>query len=401
MAARLYAYAFLRDFVLLYPLYALLFADTGLSTAQLSSLLAIWSITGFALEIPSGVWADAASRRALLVVGQLLCGVGFALWIIAPSYPAFALGFILWGVQGALQSGALQALVYEELERVHAAARYAHLMGRATAIGTAASALAIGLAAPVFAFGGFTAIGAASVLACIAAAAVAAGLPEHRTRRDRAVGGRRSYTAVLNAGLGEVRSKPGLRGALLLVPAVAAVWGALDEYVPLLAAETGATTSAVPLLFLLVYLGVAVGGLLGGAASRMSGRAIAALLIAAATTLSLGAVSGRSAGFVLIAVAFGAFQTVTIVVDARLQAAIDGPARSTITSLAGLATELLVLAVFAGYAVGSAVADHATLFVAFAAIYLGIAGAMLTRPDRITGNAGGTEAEIQGLRRSR
>lgn len=332
------------------------------------------------LEIPSGVWADAMSRRALLVIGPLLSAVGFGLWIVAPSYPAFAAGFILWGMQGALQSGALEALVYEELEQAGAASRYAQLMGRATAIGTAASALAIGLAAPVFAFGGFTAVGVASVLACIAAAAVAAGAPEHRTRRHHdAADGRARYAAVLKDGLRELRSKPVLRSALLLVPAVAAIWGALDEYIPLLAAETGATIDTVALLFLLVYAGAAAGGLLGGPAGHLSGRAVAALLIAAATALSLGAISGRSIGFVPIAVAFCAFQAVTVVVDARLQAAIDGAARSTITSLAGLATELLVLAVFAGYAAGSAVADHATLFVAFAAVYVAIGGALLVR----------------------
>lgn len=381
MAARLYAYAFLGEFVLLYPLYALLFADTGLSTAQLSSLFAIWSITSLTLEVPSGVLADATSRRALLVVAPLLGGVGFGLWIIAPSYQAFALGFVLWGIQGALQSGALEALIYEELERIGAASRYAHHIGRSTAIATAASALAIGLAAPVFALGGFTAVGAASVLACVAAAGVAAILPEHGTRRDRdAPDGLRSYTAVLKAGLGDVRSNPALRGALLLVPAVAAIWGALDEYIPLLAAETGVTAETVPLLFLLVYLGVTLGGLLGGPANhRLSRRSVAALLIVAAATLGLGAISSRAAGFVLIAVAFGAFQTVTIVADARLQSAIDGAARSTITSLAGFVTELLVVAVFAAYGAGSAVADHATLFVAFAAIYVAIAAALLTR----------------------
>ncbi|MDQ3850972.1 MAG: MFS transporter, partial [Actinomycetota bacterium] len=262
MAARLYAYAFLGDFVLLYPVYALLFAETGLSTAQISSLLAIWSIASFTLEVPSGVWADATSRRMLLAAGPLLSGLGFGLWVVVPSYAAFALGFVLWGAQGALQSGALQALVYEELERLGAASRYAHVMGRATAIGTGASALAIGLAAPVFAIGGFTAVGAASVLACIAGAAVAAGFPEHGSGLpghgarlpERGAGlpergssrdpytdrGFRAYAAVLTAAVAEVRAEPVLRGALLLVPAVAAIWGALDEYLPLLAAEAGA-----------------------------------------------------------------------------------------------------------------------------------------------------------------
>ena len=373
-------YAFLGDFVLLYPVYALLFADADLSTAEISSLFAIWSVTGFVLEVPSGVWADAVSRRLLLAAAPLLSGAGFALWVLTPSYPAFAAGFVLWGMQGALQSGALEALVYEELERLGAAARYARHIGRATAAGTVAAMLAIGLAAPVFAAGGFTAVGVASVLACVAAAIVALGFPEHRDGRDGEVAsGLRAYAAVIRVGVAEVKASPRLRAALLLVPAVSAIWGVLDEYVPLLAAGTGVSTEAVALLFLLVYVGVALGGVLAGRLGRLSLAALAGVLAAAAVALAAGAASGLPAGFALIAVAFAAFQAVTVVVDARLQDAIAGPARATVTSLAGLATEVLVLLSFAAYGAGSALAGHATLFVCFAAVYLVLAAGLFVR----------------------
>lgn len=369
--------------MLLYPVYALLFAHAGLSTAEISSLFAIWSVTGFILEIPSGVWADATSRRLLLVVGPLLQAVGFGLWVLVPSYPAFAAGFVLWGISGALRSGALEALVYEELERVGAAARYPRLIGRSTALGTLASTVAIGLAAPVFAIGGYVAVGAASVLACLASAAVATTFPEHRAQRDPdGDTGFRAYAAILTTGIAEVRSSAVLRGSLLLVPAVSAIWGVLDEYLPLLALDTGVSAETVPLLFLLVYVGVAVGGVLGGPASRLSRRALAGLLAGAAAALALGALSGAPSGFVLIALAFGAFQAAQVVVEARLQHEIDGSARSTVTSIASLATELLVLAAIAGYGAGSAVAGNATLFACFAAIYVVVAAAMLRAAAR-------------------
>lgn len=285
---------------------------------------------------------------------------------------------MLWGIHGALQSGALEALVYEELDRLGAASRYAHVIGRATAAGTLASTAAIGLAAPVFALGGFAAVGAGSVIACLAAAAVAATFPEHRSRTDqRDDDGRSSYMAILRSGLAEVRSDPVLRAALLLVPAVAAIWGALDEYLPLLATETGVSAETVPLLFLLVYVGVTAGGLLAGPISHLSRRALAASLAGAATALAIGALSGLPSGFVLIAVAFCTFQALQVVVEARLQDAINGPARSTVTSLAGLATELVVLGVFAGYGAGSAIASNATLFACSAAVYLLLAAALL------------------------
>ncbi len=100
----------------------MLFADTGLSPAAISSLFVVWSVTTFALELPSGLWADLFSRRLLLVASPAR-GTGFGLWAFFPSYPAFAAGFVLWGAGSALRSGTMQALVYEELERAGAARR--------------------------------------------------------------------------------------------------------------------------------------------------------------------------------------------------------------------------------------------------------------------------------------
>ena len=370
--------------MLLYPVYALLFADAGLSTAEIGSLFAIWSVTGFVLEIPSGVWADAVSRRLLLALAPLLSGAGFALWVLAPSYEAFAAGFVLWGAQGALQSGALEALVYEELQHAGAEARYPRLMGRATALGTIASGVATGLAAPVFAHGGFAAAGAASVAACLAAAAVGASLPEHRGGSPAdgregsgsdggGEGGPGAFAAVVAAGVRELRGSGTLRRAVLLVPAVVVVWGSLDEFLPLLAVEAGAAAQDVPLLALLVYAGMAAGGLLADRVSRLTGRGLGLTLAGAAALLAAGALTRTPAGFAAIALSFAAFQAVTVVADARLQAAIEGRARSTVTSVAGLLTEVATIATFALYGAGSVVASHAVLFAACAAAYLAVA----------------------------
>lgn len=344
----------------------------------MSALFALWSLTGFVLEVPSGALADATSRRALLVVAQLLTAAAFAVWVLAPSFAAFALGFALWGVAGALQSGALEALAYEELGHAGAAERYAEVMGRATGLGTLSATLAIGLAAPALALGGFALVGAVSVAACLGAAAVAATLPEHRERRARGGGERAKW---VRPAVAEVRARPAVRAAVLLVAAVAAVWGSLEEYTPLLAAGTGVGDAAVPLLVLVVCLGVSAGGALGGRAARLTNAGVAVLLAGGAVALAAGALTKEPAGFALVAAAFAAFQAATIAADARLQHAIAGDARATVTSLASLATEAVVLAVFAAYAAGSAVASHATLFAVLAAPYLVVAG-LLARPAR-------------------
>ncbi len=406
LTATIYAYAFFDELILLYPVYTLLLADNGLSVAEISSLFILWSLTSIVLEVPSGALADAVSRRRVLAVAPLLAAVGFAMWPVTSSYWVFALGFVLWGVQGALQSGAFEALVYEELDRLGAADRYARIMGRSRAWGVAAVIVALTAGGPVLALGGYAAVGVASVLACVVTAAVALALPEHRRRRSAALVGSPSagepvatsagvgpaaaatgvlpvtappddevelgYLATLRAGLAEARHSRSVRWALVVVPAVTAIWGSLEEYVPLLAVETGVPNHLAPFMLLLVWGGVTIGGLLAGVGQRMNPTTLAGALALGALAMAAGALSGVPAGFVLIAVAFCVFQVVSVVADARLQERITGPSRATVTSLAGLGTELAAVAVYGAYAAASAM-SHSTVFALFAGVYVVIA----------------------------
>ncbi|WP_419665751.1 MFS transporter [Streptomyces sp. 2-1] len=394
LSATLYGYAFLDDFVLLYPVYALLFSDTGLTVWQISSLFCLWSLTGVLLEIPSGAWADAVSRRLLLWFGPLLTAAGFTLWVLAPSYWAFAIGFVLWGAKGALGSGALEALVYEELDRLGATDRYAAVMGRARAAGLVAVMAAIPLAGPVYAFGGYPAVGLASVLACLLTAATATRFPEHREPADGpgeglgegpedAPGG--GWTRTLRAGLAEARGDRSVRGALLLVPAVTAVWGALDEYTPLLVRDTGVAESAVPNWLLLIWAGATVGGLLAGVGRRLGTGGFAGLLAVSAVALAAGAWVRTPAGIGLVALSFCGFQLASVLADARLQDRIGGTGRATLTSVAGVGTDLTIIAVYGAYGVIGSATTHGAAFALFAMPYLVTAALLAAVGKRAVG----------------
>jgi MFS family permease len=378
LTAALYGYAFLDDFVLLYPVYALLFSDTGLSIWQISSLFALWSITGILLEIPSGAWADTVSRRLLLWLGPLLTAAGFALWVAVPSYAAFAVGFVLWGVRGALGSGALEALVYDELDRLGAADRYARVIGRAQAVGMVAVMAAMGLAGPVLDLGGYPAVGAASVLVCVLTSVAATRFPEHRPAVADG-GDRVSVLTTLRTGLAEAHRDRSVRGALLLVPAVGAVWGALDEYTPLLVRDTGVAERTVPWLLLVIWVGPALGSLLTGAGERLSRAGLGVVLAGSAVALAVGALTGTPAGIALVAVAFGGFQLVNVLADARLQDRIEGARRATLTSVASMGTECATVGVFAAYAMIGASFAHGVAFALFAVPYLVTAGVLVVR----------------------
>ncbi|MFE0529279.1 MFS transporter [Micromonospora parva] len=425
LTATLYGYAFLSDLVLLYPLYVVFFADTGLSVGQIASLFVIWSAAGILFEVPSGAWADVLSRRLLLCLAPLVAAAGFALWVLLPSYPAFAVGFLLWGTGGALVSGALEALVWTELDRLGAVGRYARVLGRARTAGVLGVVLSGVLAGPVLAVGGYPVIGAASVLACLLAAIVATRFPEHRApaaarlpiagpvlaagRADAAPprpdqpdsapppgpdepdtvasadpddDADLGWWDTLRAGVAQVRTRAPVRSAVLLVAVVAADWGALDEYTPLLALDTGVGAEAVPLLLLLLWAGVTIGGLLAPAGERLGSRGYAALLGLVGVALAGGALLRHQAGFVLIAVAFGAAQLATVLADARLQARITGTSRATVTSLAGMATDVLIIVTYAVYGLLATAAGNAVAFALTAGAYLVVAMVLLTRRRR-------------------
>jgi MFS family permease len=380
LVAALYAYAFLDEFVLLYPLYALLFTDAGLGPVEISALFVLWSATGIVLEVPSGALADAVSRRALLVVAPLIGAAGYALWVLVPAFWAFALGFVLWGVRGALVSGSFEALAYEELAARGAARTYARVLGRSHTAGVAAVVLATALAAPAFGAGGYRLAGAASVVAGLLAAGAALLLPEDRAGARRALlhdtapdADSAGYLDTLRAGLREARDAPAVRRAVLLVPAVTALWGSLEEYTSLLVRGTGVPTGQVPWWELVLWCGVGIGGLLAGRAAGLSAPALGGVIAAGGLLLAAGAGGGRTAGIVAVAAGFGALQLAGVVVGAWLQDAVTGPARATVTSVASLAAELVAVLVYLAYGALAGPLGHGTTFALLGLAYLPVA----------------------------
>ena len=177
-------WAALSEWVPYYPLYALLFLDTGLSTAQISVLFTVWAVTGFLTEIPSGALADRWSRRGVVVLAGFLQAVAFVVWTAAPGFAAFAIGFVVWGVSSALVSGASEALVHDGLADVGAADSFARVYGWMTAAELLVQIPTAVAASTLFALGGYPLVGWTSAGVCVAAALLALRFPEPPRETD-------------------------------------------------------------------------------------------------------------------------------------------------------------------------------------------------------------------------
>lgn len=368
-------------------MYALLFTDRGMSAAAVSSLFVIWSVCSFVLEVPSGAWADLVDRRALLVLSAPIYAAGFAMWMVWPSYPGFAIGFALWGLSSALTSGTFEALLYDELAARGAADRYAELLGHATSAASAASVVAIAGAAPLFALGNYAAVGWISVAVALLHGVLAWSLPasprtapsdassrtDDRAALDAPFVSR--YLATLRAGVAEATTRPQVRHLLVIV---AVLYGltAYDEYFPSVAREAGAPSADVPLLVALTVGGQLVGGALAGRTARISRRAMTGAVATSGVLIAAGALVHHPAGFLAIAIGYGLAENAVVVSDAKLQDSISGPARATVTSVSGLAAEIVAVAIFATVAVGSSTLSTSTLLAIVTLPTLAIAGAV-------------------------
>lgn len=391
----MFAVAFqgLGDFVPLYAVYVLLFRDSGLSDTSISWLFAIWSLTSFAAEVPSGVWADLVSRRLLLALGSVLTGAGFALWLLVPTFPGFAIGFVLWGIGGALASGTWESLVYDELVRHHATERFAGIIGGGESAGWSAAVASAALATPLLADGGYGLVAWTSVAVSVLHAGLALALPDPpRTRIEPdeldpdevaeedatmrgAVG---AYVDTLRTGLVEASRHPPVRRAVLALSLLTGLL-AFDEYLPLVAAGTGVALASVPLLMTSLFVTQAVAAALAGRLARQHERWPPRLLAAGAVLIGGGALIRHPAGFGAIAVGYALMTCVMIVVDARLQDAITGRARATVTSTVGLGSELVAVGLFAAYAGGSVVLGVGVLVALNTLPLLGVARLLRAR----------------------
>ncbi len=317
-------------------------------------------------EIPSGALADRFSRRWAVVAAGALQAAGYGLWILLPGFAGFAAGFVLWGIGGSFASGAFQALVYDGLRAAGQEGRFAAVIARCEAAGLAVQVPVAGAASVLLAAGGYGLAGWVSVGTCLAAAGLAATLPDHRPEADDdddAGEGAMGYIETLRAGLHEVATKPRVRAAVLLV---AALYGseALEEYFGLLAAGWGVSAGVVPLALLAIPLAGAAGALFGGPAARLGPLGLTVLLTPAAAALATAGLVARPAGLAGVAVFYGLWRIALIVAEARLQAAIAGPSRATISSVAGLGAELAGIAMFGAWAAGGLTLTVALAFAA-------------------------------------
>jgi hypothetical protein len=128
---------------------------------------------------------------------------------------------------------------------------------------------------------------------------------------------------------------------------------AVEEYFPLIVAGWGVPTAFVPVADLPIVLAGVVGAAMAGRAGRLGSLTLAVVLAAAMFLFGAAGLAGHPAGIAAVAVFYGAYRCVLVVVDARLQERIESRSRATVTSVAGVGTDIATFGVYAAWALGT------------------------------------------------
>lgn len=375
---KLQVYKFFDDFVLIYPLYTLMFQDAGLSLGQISLLLLAWSLTAFALEVPSGVLADKYDRRSILILAQMFRIVGFLIWLLIPTFWGFLAGFIFWGIKSAFTSGTLDAYLYDGLKANGQEAHYAKVLGSLKAISAIAILLASALASALFKLGYSSilllSIGSLfiSVIALLLATSTKTAQSTHEA----------DYWSLFKQGITNVSQNTKLL-TLVLVGAIFVGALAVDEYFALYIDQVNIPVNLVGYLFATYSLIQAVASVIAYRFYAL--KALAFLLVAFSACFVLMAFAPAYLGILLfmllgLTASFG-----QIISNTAIQNATKNQVRATVTSVSAFLAEVVAFVVYLIFLIvpsGQVKQGIAVLSVIVILLTVGIGALFFTKVNR-------------------
>jgi predicted MFS family arabinose efflux permease len=144
----LYVAVALQNFLLWVPIEKLFMNEIGFDAAAVGIMAAAYAAVVPILEVPSGILADRWSRRGVLMVANAAMVLSTLIGGLSHSVPMYIVGALVLGVFFALNSGTLEAVVYDTvLEETGSGAAFERRIGRVRlmeSLALVASALAGG-----------------------------------------------------------------------------------------------------------------------------------------------------------------------------------------------------------------------------------------------------------------
>ncbi len=197
--------------------------EVGMGPFELVLAGTALEVAYFVFEVPTGVVADVYSRRASIIVGQLIMGAGFILTGAVANVGVVLAAAALIGFGWTFRSGAEDAWLADEV----GPERLARSFQRGAQVERAASLVGIGLAVALALVDLSLPLVTAGLMLVALAGALALVMPEtgfHPATREE-LGGTRSLTRTAHEGGRLIRARP----ILLLIVAISFFGGMWSE----------------------------------------------------------------------------------------------------------------------------------------------------------------------------
>ncbi len=162
------------------------------------------------------------------------------------------------------------------------------------------------------------------------------------------------WWATLRAGVAEA-TRTRVIGRLVLLVALLEGLFVIDEYVPLLTRARGGSNDAAPVIVVIVWIGLLLGGEVSARWQRANPRLLGLALVGSMIITALAFVTDAVWSLGLVAVGYATLQVASVNADARLQERTSGTTRATVTSVAafgGSSVSMLMFVVIAVLADG-------------------------------------------------
>jgi len=337
---RYYTIAFCHDLILVYPVYAILFSRNGLSILQISLLMIWWCVTSGIFEVPSGALADRWQRKYLLAMAPLIKSGCFVLWAVANgSFMLYAFGFTLWSLGSSFASGTREAILYDTLrQNDDGPHEYERVRGRERICSNVACGIAFVCGGVIAQHSMVLTLGL-SVPPLICASLVALSLAEP----GRLDGGRDlHYLQHFMSAWNEIRANPTIRYTFLYQLFCIDTFGQIDEFDPLYFSMVGLPMSVIGAVLFSRMVLQSYGHMVAYRLKSFEGIEHIVPLMAGCILAMVGAFPSKVM-IPMIILSYLLIAPVEILIDGKMQHAIDGNSRATVTSSAVLFTTILGL----------------------------------------------------------
>ncbi len=335
LTSRILVMKFASEFILIYPLYTIMYSERGgVTAAGIGTIIAIGSVASVLFEIPTGIVADKMPRKYVLVTAILSKITGLAMWLVFPSFLGFLVGTLFFSLCLALESGALQAYLYGTLggEAKQSFGKFWARISSMLMIAWASSFVvtaAIGVR--------YSLLIVLSILACLIALGLCLALP-----LDSLVLASTSLKPkIFKSALVHIKNTPSLVRLLVESLVILAMAEVLIEYISLYYYQVGVNARYVPLL---LAAGNVIGAITFWYLHKWENfinkfKAILTLITVGLFIIMFrGGVVAAAIGFLLIA---RFYRVIQVQFESNMQNLANEQTRATVTSLAAFSTKLL------------------------------------------------------------